>query len=282
MVNSPNSKRSPFSNSRKWVSLVAFVCVFSACTLSSEKIEFERAQKSERAGKHEEALLHYKSVVERFKTSATAIKSAQEAARLDQFELKNYKEAIEMYRHVILYSPSERERIEAQRKIADIYFTNFTDYNQAVTEYNRLLELPGTAEETATYRLAIARSYFYLNNFYQSQVELDRIVKDNSKTKPLVFEALLLKANIFLTTKHLDDAIEVLKRLIVENPERAKAESIALVLEVCYEEQKNFAKAIEVLQSMPVTEGRRGFIANKIKALRERQSYLPGAKGLKK
>lgn len=251
------------------------------CSLSSEQLEFRKAEEEARKKSFEEALKHYQNVVNRHVKSELALRAAKESARLNHYELKRYGDAIASYKHVVLYSSSSRDRVEAQKKIADLHFNQTLDYAQAITEYSRLLDLPHTPAEEFNYHLVIARSYFYLNNFYQAQVEIDSILAGKHDPS-MVFDSLLLKANILLTTKKLDDAIVVLRQLIEKYPERSKAETIGLILAVCYEEQKNFVKAIETLESIKNTYPRRSFIENRIKALRERQSYLPGAKGLKK
>lgn len=260
---------------------LAFVLSNASCTLSSEELEFKRAEEAAQAGKQEAALEHYRNVVTRYVKTPLALKSAQEAARISHYEVKKFPDAISFYKHVILYSPNEAQRIDAQRKIADLYFSQTLDYTQAIAEYSRLLDLPHSKKDDGEYRFAIARSYFYQNNFFQAQVEIDRILQ-SKPDKDLAFDALLLKANIFLTTKKLDEAIEVLKEISQKFPERAKAETIGLVLAICYEEKKDFAKAIETLESIKNDYPRKSFIENKIKALKERQTYLPGARGFRK
>jgi len=259
----------------------AFLFMLAGCTLSSEDLEFKRAEEAAKAGKNEVAFKHYKTVVDRYVKDKLAIRSAQEGARIAHYELKKFPEAVELYKHVILYAPSEADRLSAQKKLADLYFSQALDYNQAIAEYSRLLETPHTHEEDGAYRFAIARSYFYLNNFYQGTVEIDKLLASKPSDE-LGFEALMLKANIYLSTKKLDDAIETLQDLMKRYPDRSKHETVGLVLAVCYEEQKNFAKAVETLEAIKNDYPRKGFIESKIKLLRERQSLQPGARGLHK
>ena len=257
------------------------VMLFSGCTPSTEELEYSRAEKASQANDQEGALKHYKVVVDRFVQTDLALKSAKEAARISHYELKRYPEAIGFYKHIILYSPTASDRVEAQKKLADLHFNQTLDYKQAIVEYSRLLELPHSPKDDLDYRLNIARAYFYLNNFYQARVEIDTIISRGSD-KDMLFEAMLLKANIFLTTKQLDDAILALGELMTKYPERSKTETIGLILAVTYEEQKNFAKAIETLEAIKDIYPRKAFIEQKIKTLRERQSYLPGARGFRK
>jgi tetratricopeptide (TPR) repeat protein len=280
----PSQTKRPAFRLGRWRLLFVFsllVGFLGGCTLSSEDLEFKRAEESAKAGKNEEAFKHYKVVVDRYVKDPLAIRSAQQAARLAHYELKKFPDAIIFYKHIILYAPSDKDRLDAQRKIADLYFSETLDYTQAIAEYSRLIETPHTKEEDGIYRFAIARSYFYLNNFYQATVEIDKILATHPN-EDFAFDALLLKSNIYLTTKKLDDAIVTLKELLSKYPVRSKKETIGLVLAICYEEQKNFAKAVETLTAIKDDYPRKGFIEAKIKALKERQSLLPGAKGLHK
>lgn len=274
-------------NSKTKTRLALFIAVtfgllvFTGCRLSSESLEFERAEKAADKNKPEKALSHYKAIVDKYVQTPMAIKAAKGAAKIQHYDLKRPKEAVAFYKHVVLYATDSKDRVEAQKKLAEIYLTETLDYTQAIAEYSRLLELSHTPQEDFHYRISIARAYFYLSNFYQAQVEVENILKGNHD-RELLFDAFLLKANIFLTAKKLDEAVIVLKQLIDQYPERSRNETIGLVLAVTYEEQKNFAKAIETLESIKDTYPRKEFIEQRIKILRERQSHLPGARGFRK
>lgn len=265
------------------LSLIALsvLLVASGCKLSSEQIEFQRAEKAAEKNDYDKALKHYLAVVERYVNTPLAVRAAEESARIFHYVKKQPKDAVQYYKHVVLYAPETRERIEAQKKLAEIHLTELMDYNQAIAEYSRLLELERTPEEEFTYRLAIARSYFYLSNFYQAQVETEKILSGNYE-KDQLFDALLLKANIFLSAKKLDEAVTTLKQLMADYPERSKEENIGLVLAVTYEDQKDFKKAIETLEGIKDTYPGKDFIEQRIKILRERQMHLPGARGFRK
>lgn len=285
---SPNNKElsSKSSPGRKvflpgFLHVVILCFALAGCTISSEEIEFKRATEAVQKSDNESALKHFKFIVDRYEKTPIALKAAKEAARITHYELKNHGEAIRFYKHIVLNAPDQVDRIEAQQKIADIHFNQTLDYAQAITEYSRLLDLPHAEVDDISYRMAITRSYFYLNNFFQAQIEIDNLIK-KIKDPAILFEALFLKANILLTKKSLDDAAAVLRLILEKYPERSKTEQIGLVLAVTYEEQQNYAKAIEVLESIKNVYPRKAFIEGKIKTLKERQSLLPGARGFRK
>lgn len=253
----------------------------SGCTLSAQKIEFEKAEKASKSGEFKSSLAHYDNVVKRYVKTDLALKAAKEAARISYYELKDYAKALEYFKHIVIYSPNGDERLEAQKRIAEVNFENTQNYKQAVIEFNRLLELPHTNAEGLAYRLSIARSYFYLNNFFQALVEADGILARDYDARGQ-FNALELKANILLQTKKYDEAIAVLKEILAKFPEESKERQIGLVLAVCYEEKKDFAKAIETLESIKDTYPNKEFVEARIRSLKERQGYLPGARGWRK
>ena len=264
-----------------FVALFTTLLALSGCKVSSEELDYKRAEEASQKNDYESALAHYKAVVAHSVKTPLAIASAKEAAKILQYQLKRPKEAVVYYKHIILYSPDTKDHVEAQKNLANLHFIETLEYAQAIADYSRLLELPHSQKEDLDYRLALARCYFYLNDFFQSQVEIDTIL-NRSADPNLLFDALLLKANLQLTSKKLDEAIATLNLLIQRYPEKAKAETVGLILAVCYEEQKNFGKAIETLKSIRDTYPRLQFIDQKIKTLRERQGLLPGARGLKK
>jgi tetratricopeptide (TPR) repeat protein len=272
------------TGSKRWAAVLVAAAVAWAvpgCSVSSERLEYDRGEKAEAGKAWDDAIGHFKNVVDKTAASDLSLKAAARAARIAYYETKKFPDAMRFYKHLVLYGTDEPGRIEAQKKIAEIDFEHLLDYEGAITEYQRLLDLPHEKSEGFAYRMAIARSYFYRSEFYQAQVELETILKQDSDPAR-AFDALLLKANILLTTKRLDDAIQALNEISRRFPERAREETIGLVLAVCYEEQKNYGKAIETLESIKKDYPRKQFIDNRIKTLRERQAMLPGAHGLHK
>lgn len=223
----------------------------------------------------------YQRLMTREPRSKNGLQAAREGARVAFTERQAYSKALRFYRHLVLYSSNAEERRTAQKKIAIIYYENLADYKQAVTEYFKLLELPHSPAEDFEYRINIAKSYYFLNNFYQSRSEIQQLLKQ-ALTPDQRFETLLLRANIFLAVKAMDEAIETFQQVIRDFPERAKKESVALSLALCFEEQRKFDEAIQTLKSIREQYSAPEFIDLRIKRLQERASYLPGAKGLKK
>jgi tetratricopeptide (TPR) repeat protein len=280
--NNSRFKRGRFKTNLVPVLIVCLsLATLGGCSVSSEKLEFSRAEQAQAKNDSKSALEHYRNVVNRYIKTPLAIQSAKQAARISHYQTKDAQEAIFFYRHIVLYSQDAGERFEAHKNIAELRFTKLLDYKQAIADYSQLLNLPHSSTDEFNFRMAIARCHFYLSDFFQAVTETNEIIEKKFDTE-LLFEAYLLKANALLSDKKPDEAILILNSLLEKYPARAKAENIGLVLAITYEEQKNFNKAIETLESLKNSYPRKGFIESRIKILRERQSYLPGARGWKK
>jgi tetratricopeptide (TPR) repeat protein len=260
---------------------VCTVLVFSGCLFSSQKREFDRGVKAMSHGDFDQGFQLLERVIQRDHNSKLAIEAARRGARTAYLEAKDYKRALDFNRQIVLLSSESEERVNAQKQIAEIEFSDLANYEQAIIEYNKLLSLPHSAGDGFHYQLNVAKAYFQLNNFVQSGVEADELM-----TKPLnedqKFEVLLFKANLYLTDKKLDAASNAFMELLTKYPERAQKENVPLNLSVCYEEKGEFVKAIQILRDMKSYYPTPDFIDLKIRRLQERAANLPGAEGLRK
>lgn len=268
------------SCSKYWALIFGALTLLS-CNIAFNDLEYKRGQQAASKKQYEKALKHFKKVAERDPDSSLAVLAAREAAQIAFFETKKFPVATQFYLHLVKYSQDERERREAQAKIASIYFDKLNDYPRAIEEYNKLLLLRNSNEEIAEYRFYLAKAHFNLNHFFEAETELQDALKvvDNPERK---FDLLMFKGSLFFNTKRIDQAIDVYKELTANHPERAARENIAMNLIVCYEEKEAFDLAIQKLLEIKPNYPDPEFIDLKIQRLKERKANLPGSKGLRK
>ncbi len=244
-------------------------------------MDLQRANRAEKKGDFSEALRYYKRVTAKDPHTDSALEAARAGARVALLDLQDGRAAIEFYRLLIMYSPDQNERREAQVKIAQIYYENLNDYRAAIVEYNKLLQLIRDPNEEFRFRMPLAKSHYFLNQFVQARAELKTLLsKDISGNDK--FDVTLLLANISLALKNHEEAAGLFRQLMKDHPDRSRKENVALNLVMALEEQKQFADAIEILQAARSSYPTPEFIDLRIKRLKERQSQLPGAKGLRK
>ena len=263
------------------MSIVA-VAMLTGC-LSSTEIGMKRAKGLLAQKKPAEAAALYETISSKEGNKPESADAAVEAAKIYQYDLKKFDAAIRNYRIVIARSQDPLLRRDAQQKVAGLLFYDVQDFRLAVAEYSRLLELQHTLPEEIEWRSRIAKAYYYLGNYFQSGIEVDRLLKQAiGVDEEAVYQGYLLKANIHVGAKEHDQAAKVLDSMMAQFPERARRDSIPLMLAVAFEEQRNFTKAIEVLSKVREYDPRKSFFDEKIRSLKERQAQQPGARGFRK
>lgn len=251
------------------------------CRFDVQSVEFKKGERDFELKKYSEALVHYERAVRAKPRTTLALQAASRGARIAHLETNEFKKAIELYRHIVLYASNERDRLDAQKKLATVYFEKLSDYNNSIKEYSRLLQLPHSKKEGLEYDFVIAKSYFYLNNFYQAGIEMKEILP-RVEDPILRFEYLSFQGNILLTTKKLKEAASIFRAIMEQYPDEAIKENIPISLAVTYEEQGDFQQAIEVLEKIKKNYPAPDFLDLRIKRLRERVLNQPGARGLTK
>lgn len=257
--------------------IISFLC---ACT-SRMEAEYKDALSEVEKGHFRIAVSKLEVFTKKYPDDPMAVTAAKEAARIAQYEIKDFGRTVGFLKFIILKSQDFKDRFQAQDSLASIYFENLQNYKGAINEYNRLIEISSSESDKQKYAQMVARSNYYLGNFEQTLNEIDELLKRHTQILDK-FTILLLKANTYVATKDFKRAITILEQLRNEFPEKAKAESIALSIAICYEELEDFNKAINVLEEAKKTEHNSDYLELRIKRLQERLSNKPGSKGYRK
>lgn len=260
-------------------STLFLVALSVACTATDSQSLYEKGEEASLKNSAQ-AVEYYFQAAQREPKSKIALEAAKKAAPIALVELKDYQKALSLYRHIVLYSKNVNERNDAQKNIVDILFDKVGDYEKALLETNKLLDLV-PMEDASQYQLKRAKAYNYLKKYYQVLIEIEPVLK-SAKDQATLFEALLLKADANFSLKNLSVAVDIYQQLLREFNELAKKEQVGLHLAVCYEEMKDFKNAIEMLKKVKDGYPNPEFIEKKIEHLSERLKQLPGARGFRK
>lgn len=260
-----------------------FLALFCACEFESESSLKQKAEEQEAKGSYRHAIESYEKIINIRGKDSGSVGYAKTAAHLALIKTKDYDRALKLFRLVILHSDSPLERLDAQKNIADIHFTHLAtpDYAEAIREISKLLSLKLNNEDRIEYHTSLVKAYYRANNFYQAQVEIDQVLKE-TKDKDKHYDLKRLKADIFLSSKDQQSAINIYVDLLRDFPNQAKKDDIGLSLAVSYEDQEKYDRAIEVLTGLKKDSEKPEYIDLRIKRLKERLAQQPGAHGLRK
>jgi tetratricopeptide (TPR) repeat protein len=261
--------------------LLSIAFVLNGCTFSLDWVRQIRAQRAIARQDYASALPLLQQIVDLHPEGDRSLEAARAGARAAHLSAKNYPLAVKFYRYLVMKSESPAERKDAQKAIAQIYYENLQDLDQAIIEYEKLLKLDNTPEEAVRFRLNLAKCHLGLNNADQALIELNAVL-EKKPPEDVVFDVKMLKANVLVASKQLVEATALWESILKDFPERSAKENVAMNMVVVYEELKEFGKAIAVLETMRADYPNPKFLDQRIERLKERQYNQPGAQGFKR
>lgn len=262
----------------KTIYLFLMVFLFSACTPKAEK-HFKKANGLKNEKLYRQATSEYEQIVKLYPNEKISLQAAEEAAHITEFEIKDYKRTIQFLEFLVMKSDKMEKRIQAQEKMARIYFDQVQDYRKAITEFNKLIPHLESKSDQLRVRLMTAQALYYLGEFAQSSTEVDNLLQIGAE-EDQKFEALLLKANILVAKKQFVKAIDIYKELFKLDEKRAGIENLHLALALCYEELADYKKAIDVIAEVQKLDPQNEYYQLRINRLSDRMANKPGAKGI--
>ncbi|MFK8137385.1 MAG: tetratricopeptide repeat protein [Bdellovibrionales bacterium] len=250
--------------------------VLLGCSIRSENYELEKAQKAFEKSDYSEARDYFYKFLKRNEENQSSVQAAKQLFQISSIHLPDKTLMENSLKHIILRSLDKDERMDAQFKLGKFYYEQATDYDRAINHFSKFALLSKNEVKNIEAKLFVARSYFYKNNFYQAEVELQDIVKEEN---PYIFEAKLLQSNIFQNQKRYKEAVESYRYLLQYYPERSNEEQLYLGLSLSLEENKDYKGAYELLNSLPEKEKESPFIMEKLARIRYLIKQQPGARG---
>jgi TonB family protein len=160
------------------------------------------------------------------------------------FKQKEYDQAIEQYQRVLKESKNERLAREAQFNLAECYFLK-KDYAQALEAFSKLKDFKSTAEELY-YALSQSGECEYLLGEYQKGLDIFWGLSKEEKyfTHLSAIRLKIAQGKMFLG--NIDEAVDIYKKITVENPKTDESAEAYYQLGEIYESKIiDFKKAKE-------------------------------------
>jgi tetratricopeptide (TPR) repeat protein len=206
-------------------------------------------------------------------------KSWSESARILRLELKDYSKALTLYRKLILEADDALVRLQAQEAISEIYFENLQDYLAALKELLILEPLVTDPQKKEFIKLRIAQC-MQLTGSHAAALEFIEATLSSSKYEQQ--NLLKLKAQIFLTLKNYENALNTNFYLLEMDPVYFKNENLFIAQAMVYEEKQDYKLALEFLNKHKDQIDDKNYLELRIKRLQERIINKPFSRGMRK
>jgi TolA-binding protein len=204
--------------------------------------EFRAAQEMLRQQKFYNAIELYLSFVREKPDHRKAPEALLNVGYIQENMLDEPKRALETYQTLVSRYPINKYTIAGQRRVAEIYKTHFSNYRQAVVEYEKLLHAAPEDPEAPQYQFEIARSYTLLHNYEQAAVEYENLLKTYPKYDELDEVYYQMGNNAYIGGKY-SDAINAYKTALERFPKSKLKVQIIFSLGAAYEEMDDWENA---------------------------------------
>jgi len=256
------------------------VLLVSGCATHAGGIA-EEAEAAWRAGKYERAIELNIQVIAREGASDEAARALLNIGSIYYRNLRRIPEAVETYNRLAQEYPGSPQELRARMDLAEIYANEMVDPTQAISEYDRILALPGL-DNPAEIQFLRADAYFKKEDFDRALRELQHILESGAGGH-LADQSRLKIGNIYQIQRRYEEALAVFE-LVSHSPCQVCRRRAILNLMETYESLYDFDRAVAAVRRLDGTPENADRIREEVARLEDKRRRLisaqdPASKG---
>ena len=211
---------------------------FAAC---SSMQDFNHARQLVQERKLYSAIEHYFSFVSKHPQHPRSPEALFEIGKIQEM-MGELDKAIQTYRKLVSSYPINSYTIRAQRRVADIFKNNFSNYRQALLEYDKLIQAAPNHKDAPDVQFEIADCYTLLHQFDQADLEYGLLIERYPNFDRME-EVFVKKANNAYIGANYENAIQDYRRALERNPDSKYRIDTLFGLASSYDELDDFTRA---------------------------------------
>ena len=188
------------------------------------------------------AIEYYMSFAYKHPEHPRAPEALFEIGNIQQLMLGETDKAIETYRKLVASYAINVYTIQAQRRIADIFKNNYSNYRQALTEYDKLIRAVPADKDAPAVQYEIADCYTLLHEYDQADLEYQALIEKYPAYENME-QVYFKKANNAYISGKYDKAIEDYQKILQLFPETKFKTDVLFGLGSSYDEMEDFDQA---------------------------------------
>lgn len=247
---------------------IACILILAACSSFSD---FKKAKDLVRERKFYNAIEYYLSFVYNHPEHPRAPEALMEIGNIQQMMLGEVDKSIETYRKLVASYPINTYTILAQRRIADIFKNNYSNYRQALTEYDKLIRAVPNDKSAPDVQFEMADCYTLLHEYDQANVEYETLIEKYPTYENLEQVYLKKATNAYISGKYqqsIDDYNKVLNLF----PDTKYKTDVIFGLASSYDERDDFERASTLYKQVADVYPSPKVIEIRLKGMEKRRS----------
>lgn len=246
------------------------IVMLSACSSDPRRLQAQ-AEVKWREGKYEDAIRLNTLVYNRERGQANGAAALLNIGNIYYLNLRRLKDAIDTYNKLTDEYPGSPEENRARQQLASIYANEIGDLTQAISEYDRILELPGL-QNRQEIEFQRAKAYFQ-NGEYNVALQGLRSIEEEGVTGHLADQVSLKIGNIYQIQKKYEQAAGCFQKVMDSPCIDCRRRAHLHLMETC-EALFDFERAIAVIRSLEPSPENTPIIAREVARLNERRSEV--------
>lgn len=235
----------------------------------SARIQYSEAEKMWLDERYESAASRLLMIVEEYPQSKVA---SQALFRLGEIHYLNFdqpKKALEYFYRAANNNGSLELNVRAYSYIGEIYENSLGNYDQAILQYQKIInQYPGRVDEDK-YLYSIANAYFHKGDYTQARIEYQSLIAKFPLSE-FKMDALYQSANSMFIEGSSKKALLLFQRIQAKYPENKYDYDIRLGIATCHEELSELSKALSEYQDMLIKYPDKPILKRKIDSINKR------------
>jgi TolA-binding protein len=231
------------------VVLAVLLFNLSACSNKSTEKLVQKANSEWVKGRNHSAIEIFKSVLKKYPSGKVAEESLFRLGEIYHFSLNNSALAISYFQEVMELDKNSQFSFGAQKYIAEIMEFTFKDFDQAIIEYQKLINDFDQPQKNGNHQYRIASIYFKQQNYDQALVELE-ILLENYPESILAEETQFKTLEVLYTLNRCSDVRAYYAKFLKSNPTSKLRNEMTFVVASCLEDEGMLQEAFDRFQSL--------------------------------
>ena len=221
----------------------------SACSNNGGEQRVLKANNEWIKGRNHGAIEIFKSVLKKYPSGGPAQESLFRLGEIYHFSLNNSAQAISYFQEVMELDKKGSFSFDAQKYIAEIMEFTFKDYDQAIIEYQNLINQFDQPQMDSGHQYRIASIYFKQQNYEQALAEFEILLENYPKSnwaEKTQFKIL----EVLYTLDRCPDVQSHYDKFLANYSESAYRNEMTFVVASCLENEGMLQEAFELFQSL--------------------------------
>ncbi len=232
------------------LSLLCFMVLFlTACGDGDGQKLISEANNEWIKGRNQSAVEIFKKVLKKYPSTPFAQEALFRLGEIYHFSLDNSEQAIAYFQEVMATDKAGFHSFHAQKYIAEIVEFTFKDLDQAIIEYQNLINKFDQSQEKGDHQYRIASIYFKKRNYKQALVEFEVLLEKYPKS-PRVEETQFKILEALYTLKRCSDVHGYYDDFIERSPGSQYHGEMKFVVASCLEEEGMLQDAFDMFASL--------------------------------